>query len=102
MTFVAGGVFTFGSSEKGVACHYGRKEEEGRVMLPSILGERLFGHVFPFFLLSTFTGGEAVWGAEGKNRMKTDVRELKHAHELWMCAVRLQEGGDKGRAKTAI
>ena len=53
-------------------------------MLPSVFGEKLFDDMFndAFTLVPAFARNSQVFGANAKNLMKTDVRELEKTYEL--------------------
>ena len=53
-------------------------------MLPSVFGEKLFDDVFgdAFTLVPAFARNTPVLGANARNLMKTDVRELENTYEL--------------------
>ncbi len=58
--------------------------EKELMMLPSVFGEKLFDDMFndAFTLVPAFARNSQVFGANAKNLMKTDVRELEKTYEL--------------------
>ena len=55
-------------------------------MLPSVFGEKLLDDMFgdAFTLVPAFAKNSSVFGANAKNLMKTDVRELDNTYELYI------------------
>lgn len=63
----------------------GAHSEEGRVLVPCFLVERVLGH--------TIDGGEVGWPLEEYPRFRTQV--LRHIHQQWVALEVAMEGGKK-------